>query len=109
MASAPKKKSASTGRNSDRRNGKAWKKDKFKPAKAKTPERQLKDAMVREARHRRKEANIAVRAEKARAEKILKEALKLKLAEVEAAARKKAEDAEAIRAIFHAEAYSLTI
>lgn len=59
MASAPKKKSASTGRNPDRRNGKAFKKQKETPVKIRTPEREEKDFLIRMEREKRRQQAVA--------------------------------------------------
>lgn len=55
------KKSASAkgGENKDRKNGKAWKKDKFKTPRVRTPERQEKDFMIRMARAKRRQEGMA--------------------------------------------------
>jgi hypothetical protein len=66
MASQQKKKAASNvGRNGDRRNGKAWKKNP-KPAKrVRTEERNRKDQEIRmQRRHRYEEAKAQREAEK---------------------------------------------
>jgi len=60
------KKKDSGSRNSERRCGKAWKKDKNKPPRVRTPERQAKDAHIVELRLHRKETNKARREEEAR-------------------------------------------
>lgn len=52
------KKGVNTGRNPDRRNGKAWKKNAGDKARVRTPERQLKDAQIKAARQNRMLANI---------------------------------------------------
>jgi len=88
MAKVQSKKTGSTaGRNPDRRNGKAWKKDRFKPTKKRTDSAELRYIEVLARRHRQKEENIARRAEEARLAELLAEAKAAqKAAELEAKA-----------------------
>lgn len=82
MAKTQGKKSTSSTRNPDRRNGKAWKKDKNKLPKKKTnptAERVDRKYEILKARQRRKEENLARRD----AEKAAAEALALMKAETE--------------------------
>lgn len=51
--------SAKGGENKDRNNGKAWKKDKFKPKRVRTPERQEKNFVIRMAREKRRQEGMA--------------------------------------------------
>ena len=68
MANQSKKKDKGT-RNPERRNGKAWKKDKGQPkAVTKTPERAEKDAVIRAQRELRRQANVSRRAAERAAE-----------------------------------------
>jgi len=81
------KKTSSGTRNPDRPNGKAWKKNKFKPKRVRTPERQEKDLMIRMAREKRRQEGMARHA----AEKAAAEALRLLREEEERLEREKLE------------------
>ena len=96
MAKVQSKKTGSTaGRNPERRNGKAWKKDKYKQPKKRTPEAEMRYYVILEGRLRRKEANIARRAEEARLAKLLAEhKAAQKAAELEAKAATEVEKLE---------------
>lgn len=74
------KKTSSGTRNPDRPNGKAWKKNKNKPKRVRTPERQEKDFMIRMAREKRRQEGMARHAAEKEAERLRKEEIEAKLA-----------------------------
>lgn len=84
-----KKPASAKGENKDRPNGKAWKKDKNKPARVRTPERQEKDFWIRMERAKRRQAGMARHAAELEAAKE-----KAEFEAQQAAAKRAAEEAE---------------
>lgn len=73
MAATQKKKTVVPGsRNPERRCGKAWKKDRFKEPKKRTPEAERRYQTVLEERARRRERNLLARQREADAQEALK-------------------------------------